>query len=456
MKSYGGAMRLFSVLLASQLIWTAEGLAQSRPQEIDTQDATVIVPPTSVEDPADIGKKAHTNHLILKLNKADKPDGNGNAFGKSNRTSPAPVGETPGSLACVYQTSGATPGNSGGCGITGNPASGNNGLPNASGGVGTIAIVDAYDYPTAAADFALYANQFGLPCTSGGSPSATNCSDQFSVVYAAGVRPSGNCGWGQEEALDMEMAHAMSPNAKIVLVEAASSSFSDLLAGVGVANGIVTSGGGKGEVSMSWGGSEFSGEASYASTYFNTFGVVYFASSGDTGGKAIWPGTDASVVSAGGTSINRGSTGAFSNETAWSGSGGGSSRYIARPSYQNSISGMVGTHRGAPDFSFDANPNTGVLVYDSTSCQGLSGWLIFGGTSVASPSLAGIVNLSGAFQSGTAAELGTVYSICSSGASSCSSANFRDITSGSAGTFSTKTGWDFVTGVGSSLTTSGK
>src|SRR5215813_6903187 len=95
MKHYCGAMRLLVVILAGQFLWTAAVRAQT----VDTSDATVVVPSTSVEDPADIGKKAHTNHLILKLNKADKPDnGNGNAFGKTAHSIPAPVGETPGSL----------------------------------------------------------------------------------------------------------------------------------------------------------------------------------------------------------------------------------------------------------------------------------------------------------------------------------------------------------------------
>ena len=118
---------------------------------------------------------------------------------------------------------------------------------------------------------------------------------------------------------------------------------------------------------------------------------------------------------------------------------------------------MVGTQRGAPDVSFDASPNSGVWVYDSTSCHGLSGWLIFGGTSVSSPALAGIVNLAGSFASSSAAELRNNLQLCATGpASTCSSADFRDVTSGKAGSFTAKTGWDFVTGVGSSVGIAGK
>ena len=155
------------------------------------------------------------------------------------------------------------------------------------------------------------------------------------------------------------------------------------------------------------------------------------------------------MVSAGGTTINRDGNGTFISETGWSGSGGGPSKYEPQPSYQNGISGIVKGARGVPDFSFDADPNSGVSVYDSTRCQGASGWLVFGGTSVSSPSLAGIVNLAGGATSSTA-ELATIY------ANLGTPADFRDITSGTAGSFTCTTGWDFVTGVGSNQGLSGK
>jgi kumamolisin len=371
----------------------------------------VLVPDSSLERPENIGHRAHTNHLLFKPEKG-KPGGGG-----------GPLGETPSSLRGVYN------------------------LPN-SGGNGIIAIVDAYHYPTAQNDFDTFSSQFGLPLST-----ATVCNGTqpcFRVVYASGAQPATNCGWNQEEALDIEWAHAMAPSAQIVLVEAASNSFSDLFQAVDVATGIVTSGSdvSSGEVSMSWGGSEFSGETSFDS-HFTSSKVVYFASSGDTGGVDIYPSVSPNVVSAGGTTINRNSKGSFVSETAWSGSGGGPSAYESRPPYQNNIVLIVGSQRGAPDFSFDANPSSGVSVYDSTFCQGLSGWLVFGGTSVAAPSLAGIVNLSSDFYAGSASELGIIYSNLGTG-------NFRDITSGTAGSFSAGPGWDFVTGVGSDQGTSGK
>ena len=262
-------------------------------------------------------------------------------------------------------------------------------------------------------------------------------------------KPRADCGWAQEAALDIEWAHAMAPNAKIILVEAANNSFANLFRAVDVATSQVTTGGGKGEVSMSWGGAEFSTESSYDG-HFQNNNVVYFAASGDLGGVNGYPSVSPYIVSAGGTTINRNSSGAFTSETGWSGSGGGPSKYETKLSYQNNVAGTSSTRRSAPDLSFDANPHTGVSVYDSTQCQNSSGWLVFGGTSVSSPSLAGIVNLAGHFAINTVSELGTIY------ANRKNTADFRDILSGTAGSFSAKAGYDFVTGVGSDLGLSGK
>jgi kumamolisin len=396
------------------------GTAHAAPAWNSNAPASLLIPDSSVEHPGERGHVAHTNHAIRV-----SPE----AVGK------APKGETPASLACVYKTAfSVTPG----CGKTA--------TINPIGGSGTIAIVDAFDYPTAESDLNAFSNQFGLPsCTS-----ANGC---FRVVYGSGSKPKGNCGWNQEAALDIEWAHAMAPSARIVLVEANSSSFPDLLAAVDAANAIVTANGGTGQVSMSWGGSEFSGEINDDSR-FTAPGVVYFASSGDTGGVRIYPGTSPNVVSAGGTTILRDGSGNFFSEVGWSGSGGGPSQYEYRPAYQDPIAAKVGMNRGAPDLSFDADPNSGVSVYDTTSCQGNSGWMVFGGTSVAAPSLAGIVNLAGNRYGSTAQELGTIYGFLPPNAGY--STDFRDVVSGTAGKFKAGTSWDFVTGVGSSLGLSGK
>lgn len=395
MKLKGALIVFVALMLISPSLLFAQGQGP--------QHAAIIIPDSTVEHIGDIGVNAHTNHLIR---------------AKGQPASSSPSGETPQSIYPVY-----------GLTFTG------------LGGSNVIAIVDAFDYPTAENDLNVFSSQFGLPpCTM-----ANGC---FKKVYANGSKPRTNCGWAQEAALDIEWAHAMAPSAKIVLVEAASNSFTNLFKAVDVATSQVTTGGGKGEVSMSWGGTEFSSEASNDGHFQNT-NVVYLASSGDTGGATIYPSVSPYVVSAGGTTIHRDGNGNFVSETGWSGSGGGPSKYETKLSYQN-VPNADSTQRSSPDFSFDADPNSGVLVYDSTSCQGLSGWLVFGGTSVASPSLAGIVNLAGHFSSSSVAELTTIYLNYSN------SSDFRDILSGTAGSFTAGPGYDFVTGVGSNQGLNGK
>jgi subtilase family serine protease len=202
---------------------------------------------------------------------------------------------------------------------------------------------------------------------------------------------------------------------------------------------------------MSWGTPEFAGESSNDS-HFQTPGIVYVAASGGVGGSTVYPGVSPFVVSAGGTSITR-NAGNFFSETAYGASGGGSSLFEPIPGFQSVISGIAGSQRAVPDVSFDADPNSGVAVYDSTPCvvgtQTQVGWQVFGGTSVAASSFAGIINLAGSNYNSTDTELNTIYSCYAT--PGCYSANFRDITSGSAGSFNATTGWDFVTGVGSSL-----
>jgi kumamolisin len=363
----------------------------------------VHVPDSSIEQPGDRGQKAHTNHVIS-LRNASSDAGSG------------PAGKWPSDISAAYSF---TPG-----------------------GAGTIAIVDAFDYPNAVNDFNTFSDQFSLPKASAGQP-------LIQVVYANG-KPRSNCGWTQESALDIEWAHATAPNARILLVLAKSNSFADLFQAVQVARNQP----GVTQVSMSWGGSEFAGEASNDSK-FDTSGtgnaLAFFAASGDTGGQTIYPGVSPNVVAAGGTSLSLVS-GTWA-ETGWSGSGGGPSKYEPRPSYQSSITDISGNHRGVPDLSFDADPNTGVAVYDSIRCQGLVGWMVFGGTSVASPALAGIVNSAHAAHGvdQKQSELQVLYS---------NSVNygteFRDVMSGNAGAFTADFQWDFVTGIGSNLGLLGK
>jgi kumamolisin len=351
--------------------------------------------------------------------------------------------ETPASLGCVYSlvavVAGCNPNT-----VTANP----------SGGKNVIAIVDAFDDPWAGPDLAYFSAQFGLPF----SPS------QLQVVYQSGVEPpvDPSGGWELEESLDIEYAHAMAPDAVIYLVEANSNYLSDLLASVTIASNLVRCGStstcpasskGTGEVTMSWGAGEFSTETSYDS-YFTTAGVVYFASAGD-GPGTIWPCVSPDVVCAGGTTTRRNpANGNFIDERAWDLGGGGVSLYETIPTYQSSISSIVGKARGVPDLSFDSNPVTGVWVWDSNYPEADGGgWFIVGGTSVASPSLAGIVNRAGAFAASSSAELTTIYK------NKAVTTDYNDITLGYCGPYAgylAVTGWDPCTGVGSAKGYAGK
>ncbi len=314
----------------------------------------------------------------------------------------------------------------------------------ATGGSNAIAIVDAYHYPTSLADFNGFSQVFNLPQET--SATATSANNQhFEVVYATGTKPqSGGSyigSWNLEEALDIEWAHAMAPNAKIYLVEAASASMSDLDNAVRIAANLP----GVKEVSMSWGGSETSYEAAMFDSLYVKSGVVFFASSGDSSDEMEYPAASPNVVACGGTTINRTSTGTYVSQSAWNDAGCGPSVYEARPSFQSSVSSVVGTKRGVSDISFDANPNSGVYVYDSTTFEGGSGWWILGGTSVASPCLAGLVNVAAGtngFATGSAAENARIYGNLGNASA------FTDVTSGTDGKYTGKAGYDFPTGVG--------
>jgi kumamolisin len=388
---------------------------------------TIFDPPSSLLLEREIGKKAHTNLKILvpPVNaagvKAQPPRYNGVA-----PQVPPLSGfffETPASLACVYQLIAVTvPG----C----NP---NLAVTNVAKGSKAIAIVDAYDYPAAVSDLTTFSSQFGLP-----GPTSSN----FQVVYATGTKPPNGTGsgWDVEAALDIQYTHGLAPNAKVYLVEAASDSFSDLFQAVAKASQLVAAAGG-GEVSMSWGGGEFSTESSFDS-YMTTKLVVYFGAAGDSAGT-IYPCVSPNVVCVGGTgNIRNPVTGKFEGEIAWLNTGGGLSFYETRPAYQNPISGIVGGKRGVPDIAAVADPNTGVWIYNAAN----GGWFPVGGTSVASPVMAAIANVAGHFYASSIAELNTIYSTVGSVGPS-----WNDITSGACGPydgFPALPGWDYCTGVG--------
>jgi len=309
------------------------------------------------------------------------------------------------------------------------------GIPS-SGGAGTIVIVDSFDDPYALADFNAFSAQYGLPQEPSTNVTASS-NAVFQVVYASGKKPRYNSGWSQEEALDIEWAHAMAPNAKIILVEAASNSSANLYG----ADDFAATLSGARQCSNSWGGGESSGEAG-SDSHFNHAGVTYFFSTGDKGGVKDYPAASPNVVAVGGTSLFLDGSGNRSSESVWNGTGCGPSSYEPRPSYQSGVSGVVGSARGIGDVAAVADPNTGVAV------RWNGGWYVFGGTSVACPVIAGIVNISGSNRGGAVAENTFIYG-------GLGGANFYDVASGSAGSFAGLVGYDFPTGVGSPKGTAG-
>lgn len=304
------------------------------------------------------------------------------------RTADAPVAKAcaspaPGEAACLAarRTDVRSPGASGG------PAGYGPGdlqsaykLPSATGGAGqTIAIVAAYDHPRAESDLAVYRAKFGLkPCSS-----SNGC---FSKVNQAGVRanyPPPDTGWAQEISLDLDMASAICPNCKLLLVEANTASLGSLGRAVDTAARL-----GAQVINNSYGSSGDLSDAQFG-TYYNHPGHVITASAGDSGYGLSYPASSRYVTAVGGTSLTRASNARLWTESVWSGSGSGCSRHNPKPAWQRDD---LCSKRTVADVSAVADPDTGVAVYNT---YGTSGWSVYGGTSVSAPIIAGVYALAG-------------------------------------------------------------
>jgi hypothetical protein len=288
----------------------------------------------------------------------------------------------------------------------------------------TIAIVDAYDDPHAEADLGVYDEQFNLPaCTE-----ANGCFTKVGQYGSQSTLPAANGEWSTEIATDIEVAHSVCQNCRIVLVEADTASLRDLGAAENTAAAKLTAaskpGAVEGEISNSWGGSE----PPLDSPDYNHPGVVITASAGDAGylnwddfGKSEeegyfegpdYPASSPHVVAVGGTSLAIDSSAEWKGEEVWNykggAAGGGCSAAFAAPPWQAQTAGWgvvgCGARRAVADVSADANPYTGVAVYDSVpEGLGIQGkpegeapeWATIGGTSVASPIVAATFALAG-------------------------------------------------------------
>jgi subtilase family serine protease len=304
-------------------------------------------------------------------------------------------------------------------------------LPSSTAGSGqTIAIVDAYDDPTAESDLNVYRSQYGLPpCTT-----ANGCFKKIDQNGGTNY-PRTDSGWAQEISLDLDMVSAACPNCNILLVEAKTNSFANLGAAVNQAAATP----GVAAISNSYGGSDAS-DSNYGA-YYNHPGIAVTVSSGDNGYGVEYPASSHYVTAVGGTSLQKASTTRGWTETAWSGAGSGCSKYNTALSGQASFNTGC-SMRAVADVSAVADPSTGVAVYDSTASRGQSGWMVFGGTSVSSPIIASVYGLAGNHAS---IDNNYPYSHASS---------LYDVTSGSNGSCTTSqwcnagTGWDGPTGLG--------
>lgn len=419
---------------------TIEGM-QVLPGEITPGVGQVLTPFSSLAQPGDLGRRAHTHYKIFKTFQplTVSPAKAGPAqFLSSNAD-----WNTPASAACIYglvsPTRGCDPRK-----VT----------TDATGGSQAIAIVDAFHDPTALQDLQTFSTLMGLP------------SPDLEVIYCSSTRcgvrkpppfcqTSDECGWIGEISLDVQWAHAMAPQAKIILVEANSDSFADLILAEDAAATAVARAGG-GEVSNSWGGSD-AFDHTADDSHFVRRGVVFFASTGDhkcgsSCADVEWPSTSPNVVAVGGTTIVRSATGAFRSQTAWIDGGGGLSAHETRPRFQRNVRRKVGNARGVPDISLFADPNTGAFVMcTATNMPGCdtsgSQIFVYGGTSLASPATAAMVNNAGAFRASSAVQNTFLYG-------GLGGANFTDIRAGQCNNGSggalvnAVAGWDVCTGIG--------
>jgi hypothetical protein len=347
--------------------------------------------------------------------------------------SASPVGYTPSEIRAAYGVNGITFGSIAGDG-TGQ----------------TIAIVDAFDNPSlvgtnapnfATSDLGEFDSAFGLPAP----PSFTKLNETGGTSGLPSTDPSGD--WETEEALDVEWAHAVAPAAGIVLIECSSSNQGDMYQGVMTAAALP----GVSVVSMSWGANEFAGETSLDKTFTTPSGhdgVTFVGATGDAGSPGDYPAFSPNVVAVGGTTLTIGANGSYVGESAWSSGGGGTSNQESEPAFQDSVQSTG--WRETPDVSFDANPSTGVAVYDSYSGGSATPWQRIGGTSLATPCWAALFAIAdqgrvlrgGSPLDGPTQTLPALYALPSS--------DFRDITTGSNG-FPAGPGYDEATGIGTPI-----
>jgi subtilase family serine protease len=318
-------------------------------------------------------------------------------------------------------------------------------LPTTSATRPTIAIIDAFNDPKVYADLKKYDKTFGLPVF----PKCDNKKHKkscFAVLNQNGLKsplPAGDPGWGLEISLDVQVAHAICQNCKIMLVEASSTSFSDIETAVNTAVTL-----GATVVSNSYGAFGYD----CAEPGYNHPHVAMVVSAGDSGFGIACPAVLNTVVSVGGTRLTLGAGDAYVSESVWgnggsSGTGSGCSTVSLAQAWQSAVTGWAGigcgTHRGMNDVAAVGDPFSGAAVYDS---YGYGGWLVVGGTSLSAPLIAGVYALAGN---------AATWNYPAQGLYAAPSTSFHDVTTGSNGSCGAfplqcngGNGYDLPTGVG--------
>lgn len=385
--------------------------------------SALALAPSAGADPSSTGVR-HRNVKVCAAPKAgdaaclairrDTVDADGKP---AQPTATAPKGLTPAEIQSAYGLSGAA---------TADPKDGP-----------LVAVVDAYDAPTAEQDLAVYRKQFGLPpCTT-----ANGCFRKVNQDGRTSGLPRADGGWAQEISLDLDMVSAACPDCRILLVEAKTASFSNLATGVNTAARL-----GAVAISNSYGGGDFNSSSIVAA--YNHPGVAVTASTGDNGYGVSAPASFPYVTAVGGTSLSRDtSTTRGWTESVWSGAGSGCSALNPPPARQTAVTQCAG--KANADVSAVADPATGVAVYDSYAYQGYSGWQQFGGTSASSPIIASVY----AQGSATRETAGAANPADQTWAAAT---GLNDVTTGSNGSCPADTpqwcsgvaGWDGPTGLG--------
>jgi subtilase family serine protease len=317
----------------------------------------------------------------------------------------------------------------------------------------TVAISVPFHDPMARSDVNTFSEEFDLPETCGSAPPGEPCFDFTQLVPS---KPKQKDDWAMVESVDVEWIHAIAPMASIIVSEARTNTLNALDKAIDIAAaqpGVVV-------IANSWYGGEFSGERHFDSHCALKEAVCVF-SSGSAGHPGGYPAFSPNVVAAGGTTLRLDGQGDVQSETAWScsnrrdckmhgGSGGGVSEFEPKPAYQKGVNPYA--FRGTPDVSFDADPATGLAVYDSAGYHGQKGWFQVGGTSVSAAAWAAILVVADQLRAGVGKEPLSGKSFLAQTDLYGIQNGLFDVTSGENGSCKVchaEAGYDFVTGLGS-------